>query len=74
MVHLAVIEAMVEQWTKDLFFCNPDFTLFSAQRLEGMVTWSEIKQERFNGYDVDPKTFILNRTTAPTLNWKNLCE
>ena len=67
-----IINTMLDQWTKDLFYSNTDYTLFSVQRADGMKTWSEIKKERFNGYDVDPKTFIVIRTTAPTQNWKNL--
>ena len=46
--------------------------MYSAEKTEGMFTWSEIKKERFNGYDVDPKTFVLTRATAPTGNWKDL--
>ena len=67
-----MFETFADQWARDLFYCNHDFSVFSAHRTEGMMTWSEIKKERFNGYDVDPKTFVVMRTTAPAYNWKDL--
>jgi hypothetical protein len=62
---IKIFETFADQWTRDLFYCNHDFSVYSAHRTEGMMTWSEIKKERFNGYDVDPKTFVVIRTTAP---------
>ena len=62
-------EVLVDQWTKDMFLSTDDFTLLSVYKADGFFTFSEIKKNQLNGYDLDPLTKVIVTDTAPVANW-----
>ena len=52
-------------------FVNKDFSQFSIENIEGYKKWSEVLAQDFKGYSLNDK-LVLERTTAPTLNFKDL--
>ena len=67
-------EVMIDQWTKGAFLSTNDFTLYSVYKNEGFFSFSEIKKNQLNGYDLDPVTKAIVRDTAPSVNWSEMSQ
>ena len=71
--NLIAEDVFVDVFILDVFFSNPDFTLFSIFELEGFKKWSQIKDSNFSQYDFDlvSRELVPNKDT-PVLNFEEV--
>lgn len=56
----------------DAFYSNIDYTQFSVVELPGFKKWSQYKEDKLIGYDIDQERMIINSVKAPKLKYDDL--